>query len=65
MSSDIAKVNIPHAASGEDQTAAQLDSAELESRQKFWRWLLLAGMGCLALEAVVGFRLERRQATTA
>lgn len=41
--------------------ASQLNSAELESRQKLWRWLLLAGLGCLMLEAVIAGGLERRQ----
>ncbi len=41
--------------------ASQLNSAELESRQKFWRWLLLAGLGCLMLEAIIAGGIERRQ----
>jgi len=40
---------------------AQQDSAELESRQKLWRWFILAGLGCLVLESVLAAFLERRE----
>ena len=41
--------------------ASQLTSGELESRQKLWRWLLLAGLGCLMLETLIAGGIERRQ----
>ena len=40
---------------------AQMDAIELETQQKYWRWFLLAGLACLALEAVVSAVLEKRQ----
>jgi hypothetical protein len=43
------------------QGKAQQDSAELESRQKLWRWFILAGLGCLVLESVLAAVLERRE----
>jgi hypothetical protein len=61
MSPDIANVRDPSQPSSKPSLAAQLDAAELESRQKFWRWLLLAGLGCLALEGIVSYALEKRQ----
>lgn len=61
MSPDIANVRDPSQPSSKPALAAQLDAAELESRQKFWRWLLLAGLGCLALEGIVSYVLEKRQ----
>jgi hypothetical protein len=41
--------------------SSQLDSSELESRQKFWRAVLLAGLALLAVEAVLAAVIERRQ----
>ena len=61
MSPDIAIVRDASQPSEDPALAAQLDAAELESRQKFWRWLLLAGLGCLALEGIVSYALEKRQ----
>ena len=61
MSPDIAVVSDRSQAVTDPAIAAQLDATELESRQKFWRWMLLGGLGCLALEAVISFVLERRQ----
>lgn len=46
----------------DEAVASQLDAAELESRQKHWRLMLLAGLGCLALEGIASAWLERRQA---
>ena len=40
---------------------AQLDSIELESQQKFWRWFLLAGLILLAIESIVAATIERRR----
>lgn len=39
----------------------QLGPEELESEQKYWRWLLLAGLGCLVLESCVAWVLERQR----
>ena len=61
MSPEIAKVRDASQPSDDPALAAQLDAVELESRQKFWRWLLLAGLGCLALEGLVSYALEKRQ----
>jgi hypothetical protein len=61
MSPDIAVVKDSSQEPVDPARAAQLDAAELESRQKLWRWLLLAGLGCLAVEGVVSWRLEKRQ----
>ncbi len=60
MSSSVASVK-DTTSSVDPASAAQLDAGELESQQKFWRWLLLAGLAFLALEAIVSFMLERRQ----
>lgn len=40
---------------------AQLDSTELESQQKFWRWFLLAGLILLAIESIIAATIERRR----
>lgn len=56
-----AKVNNSDDAPANPDTANQLDAIELESRQKFWRYFLIAGMGCLLLEAILTRFLEKRQ----
>jgi hypothetical protein len=38
----------------------QLQAAELESRQKLWRWILLAALGLLLIEIWLGGRPSRR-----
>ena len=38
----------------------QLRQAELESRQKLWRWVIVAVLGLLAVETFVAGRLARR-----
>jgi len=43
----------------------QATAAQLESRQKYWRWFLLAGLGCLVVEALLGAVIHRRQPETA
>jgi hypothetical protein len=45
-----------------DQVAEErrLQSAELENRQKLWRWLILAVLGLLALETVLAGVVARR-----
>lgn len=47
------------------ENSAELDAQELESRQKYWRFLLLAGMACLLLESILAAFSERRQASAA
>ncbi|MCA9060171.1 MAG: BatA domain-containing protein [Planctomycetaceae bacterium] len=39
----------------------QLASEELESRQQWWRWLMLAGLLCLVAESLLASGLEGRQ----
>ena len=39
----------------------QLETAELESRQKLWRWLIAAVLGLLAAETFLAGRLARKQ----
>ncbi len=60
MSSDIAKVKINTTQETDANAAAQLNASELESQQKFWRWLLVAGLSCLAVESLLAAFLERR-----
>jgi hypothetical protein len=40
----------------------QLQAAELEGRQKLWRWLLVGTLGVLGLETALAGRAARRQA---
>ncbi|MEP3482743.1 MAG: BatA domain-containing protein [Fuerstiella sp.] len=49
----------------DDAAAAKMKTSELESRQKYWRWMLLAGLACLLAESVWATLLERRQADVA
>lgn len=49
-------------ASGDDENPGQLSASELEDQQQWWRWMLLAGLGCLALESMWAKALERRAA---
>jgi len=42
--------------------SSQLATAELlESQQQYWRWFLLAGLGCLFCEAILASIIHRRQ----
>lgn len=50
----------PTGADSDESETGQLSASELEDRQKWWRRMLLAGLACLALEAVWARRLERR-----
>jgi len=61
MSPDIAIVRNETQDESNPALAAQLDATELESRQKFWQWLLLGGLACLALEGIYSYILEKRQ----
>jgi hypothetical protein len=59
-----AKVGKPASA---DEIAARdrrLKSAELENRQKLWRWLILGVLGLLAVETALAGRLAKRTTTT-
>jgi hypothetical protein len=60
LSADVAAVTPVSDEQTPAKKAAQLDASELESQQKFWRWLLLAGLACLALESVVASTIEKR-----
>ncbi|MDG1895463.1 MAG: BatA domain-containing protein [Fuerstiella sp.] len=51
--------------SAEEINKGQLSANDLERKQKWWRWLLLAGLGCLVLESVWASAIERRQAAEA
>ncbi|MEQ9406391.1 MAG: BatA domain-containing protein [Fuerstiella sp.] len=44
-----------------EQPLGQLSAGELERKQKWWRWLLLAGLGCLAAESLWASAIQRRQ----
>lgn len=62
MSADVVKTKTDVTTVETDPTRlAQMDAIELETQQKFWRWCLLAGLACLAVEALVSAGLERRQ----
>jgi hypothetical protein len=45
-----------------EQHEAQAQAAELESRQKLWRWLLLAALLVLLLETLIAGKLSRTAA---
>lgn len=47
--------------SEDDAADGQLSASELEEQQKWWRWLLLAGLGCLLLESLWASVIEKRQ----
>ena len=42
----------------------QLQNIELEGRQKFWRWLVLAAVGVLIVETLLAGRLDRPRTAT-
>jgi hypothetical protein len=41
------------------KTAVQVAAAELEGRQKFWRWLIIAAVAVLLLETLIAAKLSR------
>ena len=51
--------------SADETTRGQLSANDLERKQKWWRWLLLAGLGCLVLESLWASAIERRQTAEA
>ncbi len=54
MSADVVKTKVVTNEAEEDPTRlAQMDAIELETQQKYWRWFLLGGLACLALEAMI------------
>ena len=59
MSSDVATVKTAETEQPSAAETAQLDSTELESQQKFWRWFLLAGLILLAIESIIAATIER------
>jgi len=44
----------------QDTAKKQLSALELEKRQQWWRWFLLAGLACLVLESLWAAAIERR-----
>ena len=44
-----------------DTLLRQATAEQLEEKQKFWRWLLLAGLCCLVAEAILAALIHRRQ----
>ncbi len=47
---------------GTDETKSkQLSATDLEKKQQWWRWLLLAGLGCLLVESIWASMIQRRQ----
>ncbi|APZ95779.1 BatA domain-containing protein [Fuerstiella marisgermanici] len=49
-----------NAGDSDDAPPGQLSANELEKQQKWWRWLLLSGLGCLLLESLWASAIERR-----
>ena len=43
----------------------QMQNAELENRQKLWRWLIVAAIGVLIVETWLAGRLKKRPAPEA
>jgi hypothetical protein len=43
----------------DSEARRQMKSAELENRQQFWRWLILAAIGVLIFETLLAGRLSR------
>ena len=57
-----APVSLPPSAAVETARQVRLQSAELESRQKLWRWILAITLGVLLIETWLSGRASRRQA---
>ncbi|MEZ6059329.1 MAG: BatA domain-containing protein [Planctomycetaceae bacterium] len=57
LESDVA----PDQTTGDNISPGQLSVSELERRQKWWRWFLLAGLGCLMLESILAAFIESRR----
>lgn len=61
MAPDVAVVRTDDPAKPATDSDSEMDAQELESQQKYWRYLLLAGMACLLLESALAAATERRQ----
>jgi hypothetical protein len=57
-----APVSLPPSAAVETARQVRLQSAELEARQKLWRWILAITLGVLLIETWLSGRASRRQA---
>ncbi|HUG93236.1 MAG TPA: BatA domain-containing protein [Planctomycetaceae bacterium] len=55
----LASTESPEAATSRAARERQLKTEELETRQKYWRWLIVAALGVLVLETWLGGRLAR------
>jgi len=62
MAPDVAVVRTNDIEKQAADGSAEMDAQELESQQKYWRYLLLAGMACLMLESAMAAAAERSQA---
>jgi hypothetical protein len=65
LAPDVAQVSTDDKSQQPAVNAAELDAQELESQQKYWRYLLLAGMACLLLESLLAAFFEKQQARLA
>jgi hypothetical protein len=65
LAPDVALVSTDDKSQQPAVNAAELDAQELESQQKYWRYLLLAGMACLLLESLLAAFFEKQQARLA
>jgi hypothetical protein len=66
-SDELERLGVPMAREKPDPTVtaaqqARLQSAELESRQKLWRWLIFATLGVVGVETWLAGRTARRSA---
>jgi len=62
LSPDVAAIQDQNAVTEQDpEKLAQLNAEELESRQKIWRYFLLAALFCLVAEALLSRRIEQQQ----
>ncbi|MCA9065124.1 MAG: BatA domain-containing protein [Planctomycetaceae bacterium] len=61
LDAGIAETNSTITSEEEAAVMEQLASEELESRQKWWRWLILAGLFCLLAESLLASGIERRR----
>jgi hypothetical protein len=55
----------PEAIKREEERRVRMQAAELEQRQKLWRWLIVGALAVLILETWLAGWLTRRQAQTA
>jgi hypothetical protein len=68
---DLERLGLPlkqlavNASAGRQERQTHLLATELEGRQKFWRWVIVAALVILVMETVLAGRLTRRTATLA